>query len=268
MLNNHIPHVEQSSDRLAQLMQMQIGGGYKPNTFGLVEGLLPKQQNQRSPTPQEIEETLDSDLLFRWLYVPFVAAVIFWDRVDTARDMCKLLNLQDKKRITRELMNFYKEFKAIRNLTFHGDGNQEKAGERLIDEMEKDLNEVYNSILTVLSKQFPDLHGDKMYMVAAIHEALAVHSAICKYNLHYQKLLKKEYGYTTRDPLPKPFVLARKQMMNYFPHYMLPIDSGIMGICSDNILQTLFDIQLFDNNGELEKGEKFKDYVNKINQEI
>lgn len=267
MLNNLIPQIgQQPNDRMSQLLQMQMGR-HTPTLVGLTNEIFPTPKPQpKNPTPQEVEETINSDLLFRWLYVPFVAAVVFWDRVDTVRDLCKLLDLQDKKKITRELVNLNKEFLSIRNTTFHGDGNQDKAGEQLIEDMENELNEVYRAVYNTLSKKHTELNGDKLCMVAAIHEALVIQSAINKYNTHYQSLLKREYEYTTRNPLPQSFSKARKQMESYFPEYLLPIDGDVMKACVEDILQVLFDIQLFDNTGEIRQDQSFRDYVNQQNK--
>lgn len=250
--------IQPPQDRMSQLLNQQRAALSVYNPLSVLAGTDYAKQHRfdfRSPTKEEMEEMLDTDTTFRWLHIPFVIAELVWDRLDTVKVVSQMMKLDHTRKINREIDEIHREFNSKKRCYIEGDchGKQAKHGEEMIDELEEDLSECYQSIYKAVGEKFPDLNNDDRMFVSAIHEARLIYSAIRLYNEKFRVILRRDFGLTTKDILPSDFWKLDRLVTKIKPNHILPLASGVMKDCTDRMVQLMFDIQLFADNEALER---------------
>lgn len=243
---------------MSQLLNQQRAALSAYNPLSALSGTNYTKQHRfdfRSPTKEEMEEMLDTDTTFRWLHIPFVIAELVWDRLDTVKIVSQMMKLDHTRKINRQIDEIHRDFNSKKRFLIEGDchSKQAKHGEEMIDEIEEDLSEYYQSIYKAVCDRFPELDNDNRMFVSAIHEARLIYTAIKRYNEKFRNILKRDFGLTTKDIMPSDFWKLDALVTKIKPECMLPLSSGEVNENIERMVQLMFDIRLFADNEELER---------------
>lgn len=245
-------YMQTQDDRMSRLMAMQRNTCGQPTMLGLTEGLehTPKKQTVRSV--KEIVDDMDNDTIFRWFHVPFVVVELIWDRLEGAEDVIRVMGLDDRRKTMREIKNIRREINSIKNCAAQGMlGNcQEKSGQELLDDIEDRLENIYKTVVSELKDRF-GIGGDLLCMAGAVHEARVLYHAVNSYNGIFRKFLRKEYGLTANNPLPKPYNELDSKLKLLVDGYALDMGSVKMKELVEEMVDLMFDVELREDDGSV-----------------
>ena len=253
-----------TNDRVQQLLNMQRGAmNFAPsNIFGLQRKYT---INTKKPlvTKQDIENRLDTDTTFRWLHIPFVVAEIMWDRIGTLLDIAPMEEIDYRKecRVARELR---REYDSHRQTLIKGVcmSAEQEHSEHLIDEFDGDLfRRTYKALYREVRRWNVGLDKQSLVYITAAHEALLIYLAVCRYTDKFQRIMSENFGLTTRNVMPTCFNKIGTAIRAFCKAgRMLNLDNPVLKECVNDMVGTMFDIQLFNDEGALKEKIDYSKY--------
>lgn len=213
----------------------------------------PQRSFKPAITPEYIESTLSTDIIFRWLHIPFVVAEIVWDYIDTSNIIAAQMRLSQFKKTTRRIKELRSEYLHTRQPLIKGSYQQieQDNSEALLDEIDSDVSKLYQDIFKTVKEKYPSLDKDYQIFLAATCEAYVVYRAILQYNVDFRAFLLEKYNLHTKEVLTRSFLDLKSCFESYLTGYTEFLNNPVI-INSITTIKTLIsDIVLFDDSGQI-----------------
>lgn len=167
---------------------------------------LQKLQKEREKEQEiRLSEILDSEILMRFAYVPFVIAALAWDYADTVCEMASLLKIHEVKPLSRAIYQLKRDYERLR--AEYIDVNHQKSEENNMYVFEDAVNDVFNLYLANvgfdLKREYPQLSEDYVLFIKAVYQCHIVLQSIYKYVEIITKKVECIVERNVGDILPK-----------------------------------------------------------------
>lgn len=254
-----------ATDRMQQLLNMQRASFATAPSYSFGPNLLSQFHSNNRPTVtrQEMEDRLDTDTTFRWLHIPFVVAEIMWDRIGTLLDMAPMEKV-DYRKECRAIRALRQEYDAHRQTLIKGvcRDAEKQHSEHLIDELDDALfQRIYKTLYREVCRWNVGLDKEALIYIAAAHEALLIYLAVCRYTNKFKEIMASHFGLKTRNVMPSCFNKIGAAIRAFGKAgRMLTIDNPVFKDCVNETVSTIFDIQLFNDEGVLKEKLDYSKY--------
>ena len=148
---------------------------------------------------------IDSDIFFRYFYLPFVIMDVFYDYVDTILDQMKVLRIEALKKLSRSLKDLRADYNYLkfRFLDYKHRTEQNEHMEYFIDMYSKEFSSEFNLIKWKVSSNRKMLLPDWQIFIASVYMGICVYFALKDYSKEADVEIAKHWGEAKRSILPE-----------------------------------------------------------------
>lgn len=200
----HIQPVAPISDAILADMKKHLPPAMRKEVEKRQAEIKAKEAERERREEIKLSQVLDSELLMRFAYVPFVVANLAWDYADSILLTVQVMKIDATKKLCRAVKQLKRDYDRIRSEYVNSAHSQSEEDNMYVfeDGVHDILKLYFVNIEADIRSAYPDLKEDYIILLKAVYECHIILQCIYEYVKKISEKVEQIVGHKIGDVLP------------------------------------------------------------------